>query len=164
MRFPFETYLREAVLEPLGMGATRLEGTPAAGLVGPLDDMARLAAELLNPTLVSGETLRLATAVVAFPGLPGVLPGIGRFAPLDWGLGFELRDGKSPHWTGRRNSPETFGHFGGSGSLLWVDPKAGCALAVLSRRPFGAWARQAWPALSDRVLDEFAGVIPPALG
>jgi CubicO group peptidase (beta-lactamase class C family) len=153
---PVGRYLTEAVLDPLGLEATRLEGSVAAGLVGPLDDLLRLGAELLQPTLVSGATMALATAV-AFPGLAGVLPGIGRFDSLDWGLGFELRDAKSPHWTGGRNSPATFGHFGASGSFLWVDPDAGLACAALSGRPFGAWALQAWPELADTVLEEFAG-------
>ncbi|MCA1656889.1 MAG: beta-lactamase family protein, partial [Actinobacteria bacterium] len=152
---PFDRYLAEAVLEPLALGRTRLEGSAAAGLVGPLDDLLRLAAELAAPTLVAAQTLREATSV-AFPGLPGVLPGWGSFDPLDWGLGFELRDAKSPHWTGRGNSPATFGHFGGSGSFLWVDPEAGIACAALSGRDFGDWARSAWPALADAVLDDLA--------
>jgi CubicO group peptidase (beta-lactamase class C family) len=83
-----------------------------------------------------------------------VLPGFGRMEPNDWGLTFELRDGKSPHWTGARNGPRTFGHFGASGTFLWVDPDAGVALGVLTNRPFGDWAKDAWPALSDAVLDE----------
>ncbi len=148
---PFDRYAHEAVLEPLHMGRTRFEGSAAAGLVGPLDDLLRFAAELLHPTLVSAETLRLATTV-AFPGLAGVLPGIGRFEPLDWGLGFELRDAKSPHWTGSLNSPATFGHFGVSGSFLWVDPRARIACAALSGRQFGPWALDAWPAFADDVL------------
>ena len=151
---PFAQYLREGVLAPLGLDATRLEGSPAAGLVGPLDDLVRFAAELLQPTLVSPQTLGEATTV-AFPGLDGVLPGVGRFEPLDWGLGFELRDAKEPHWTGTCNSPSTFGHFGGSGSILWVDPDVDLACAVLSGRDFGAWATEAWPAFSDAVLAEF---------
>ena len=153
---PFERYLAEAVLQPLGMGSTRLEGSPAAGLVGPLDDLVRVAAELLTPTLVSETTLRTATTV-AFPGLAGVLPGVGRHDPMDWGLGFELRDDKDPHWTGRRNSAATFGHFGASGAFLWVDPEVALACAALSGRDFGPWALQAWPELSDAVLEEFAG-------
>ena len=68
--------------------------------------------------------------------------------------GFELRDSKSPHWTGARNSPRTFGHFGRSGTFLWVDPDAGVALACLTDRDFGDWAVEAWPALSDAVLAE----------
>ncbi len=91
-----------------------------------------------------------------FPGLEGVLPGFGRQEPNDWGLGFELRDGKAPHWTGARNSPRTFGHFGRSGTFLWVDPDAGIALACLTDRPFGDWAVTAWPRLADAVLAELA--------
>jgi CubicO group peptidase (beta-lactamase class C family) len=153
--FAFERYATEAVLDPIGMADTRLEGSPAAGLVGPLDDLLRLASELLLPTVVSAATLRLATTV-AFPGLAGVLPGFGRQVPMDWGLGFELRDHKTPHWTGPRNSPSTFGHFGRSGSFLWVDPEVDLACAVLAGRDFGPWAVQAWPVLSDAVCAEFA--------
>jgi len=148
---PFTRYANEAVLEPMDMNRTRFEGSAAAGLVGPLGDLLRFAAELLHPTLVSVETLRSATTV-AYPGLAGVLPGIGRFEPLDWGLGFELRDAKSPHWTGSLNSPATFGHFGASGSFLWVDPRARIACAALSGRDFGPWALGAWPAFADDVL------------
>jgi CubicO group peptidase (beta-lactamase class C family) len=148
---PFRDYLHEAVLEPLGMDATRLEGSPAAGAVSTCDDLTRFAAELQAPTLVSGQTLTEATSV-AFPGLDGVLPGYGRQRPNDWGLGFEIRDGKSPHWTGAHSSPATFGHFGQSGTFLWVDPQAGAACVVLTDRDFGPWAIEAWPTFTDRVL------------
>jgi len=94
--------------------------------------------------------------MVAFPGLRGVLPGVGRMDPCDWGLGFEIRGRKSPHWTGSRNSPATFGHFGRSGTFLWVDPEAGLALVGLTDREFGPWALDAWPALSDAVLEAAA--------
>jgi CubicO group peptidase (beta-lactamase class C family) len=149
---PFDEYLRLAVFEPLGLGA-ELRGSPATGIEGSLDDLAALGRELLAPSLVAPETLREATAV-AFPGLVGVLPGFGRMEPNDWGLGFELRDGKEPHWTGTRNSSATFGHFGRSGTFLWVDPEARLALACLTDRPFGDWAKDAWPRLSDAVLAE----------
>ena len=91
-----------------------------------------------------------------FPGLVGVLPGFGRQEPNDWGLGLELRDAKSPHWTGAHNSPRTFGHFGRSGTFLWVDPDADLALACLTDLAFGDWAAEAWPRLSDAVLAEVA--------
>jgi CubicO group peptidase (beta-lactamase class C family) len=149
----FEEYLRAAVLNPLGMTATRLDGPPASGLFGPLDDLLAFGGELLRPRLVAPETLQEATTVV-FPGLAGVLPDFGRQDPMDWGLGFELRDAKRPHWTGTRNSERTFGHFGGSGSFLWVDPEAGAACASLSDLDFGDWAKDAWPRLSDAVLAE----------
>jgi hypothetical protein len=33
-----------------------------------------------------------------------------------------------------------------------VDPVAGLALTCLTDRPFGPWALEAWPAVSDAVL------------
>jgi CubicO group peptidase (beta-lactamase class C family) len=149
----FGDYLRAAVLDPLEMRATRLDGSPASGIVGPLEDLLAFARELLDPRLVARETLDEATTV-AFPGLSGVLPDMGRYEPNDWGLGFELRDAKSPHWTGTLNSERTFGHFGGSGSFLWVDPDIGAACACLTDLEFGDWAKNAWPRLSDAVLAE----------
>ncbi|MBA3716799.1 MAG: beta-lactamase family protein [Actinobacteria bacterium] len=147
---PFSDYLSAAVLEPLGMSA-ELRGSAGAGLWGTLDDLIRLGGELLVPTLIAPETFEEATTV-AFPGLFGVLPDFGRFEPNDWGLGVELRDGKEPHWTGSRNSSRTFGHFGGAGTFLWVDPERNLALACLTDREFGDWAKDAWPRLSDAVL------------
>ncbi|MGZ4333973.1 MAG: serine hydrolase domain-containing protein [Gaiellaceae bacterium] len=132
-----------------------LEGPAGSGVVGTLEDLLVLARELREPTRIAPETLVEARAV-QFPGLGGVLPGFGRQEPNDWGLGLELRDGKSPHWTGARNSPGTYGHFGRSGTFLWVDPDAGVALACLTDLAFGDWAADAWPRLSDAVLAELA--------
>jgi CubicO group peptidase (beta-lactamase class C family) len=152
---PFGDYLQAGVLDPLALSTTKLEASPAWGAAGSLGDLLRLGQELLDPTLIAPETLSAATTV-QFAGLRGVLPGFGRQDPNDWGLGFELRDHKSPHWTGSTNSPRTFGHFGRSGSMLWVDPDAGLACAALARRDFGPWAAEAWPRLSDAVLGEYA--------
>jgi CubicO group peptidase (beta-lactamase class C family) len=149
---PFADYFTEAVAQPLGL-AGRLDGSPAHAYRGPLDDLLAVGRELLQPTLVAAETLAEA-ASVQFPGLSGVLPGFGRMEPNDWGLTFELRDGKAPHWTGSRNSEGTFGHFGRSGTFLWIDPAAGVACGVLTDRQFGDWAKEAWPPLSDAVLAE----------
>jgi CubicO group peptidase (beta-lactamase class C family) len=151
---PFAEYQRAAVLEPLGLRA-ELRGSPAWAMHGTLDDLCAFAGELLAPRLVARETLGEATTV-AFPGLAGVVPGFGRYDPCDWGLGFELRNGKAPHWTGERNSPRTFGHFGASGTFLWVDPEPGLACACLAGHEFGDWAREAWPRLADAVLAEYA--------
>jgi CubicO group peptidase (beta-lactamase class C family) len=151
---PFAEFMHERVLRPLGMTGTRLVGSAAAGATGPLGDLAALGRELLAPTLVP-DLMTVATRT-AFPGLAGVLPGYGRQDPNDWGLGFEIRDGKTPHWTGTANSPGTFGHFGRSGTFLWIDPAARLACACLTDRDFSDWAIPRWPDLSDRVLAEFA--------
>lgn len=152
----FAEYLHEAVLAPLGMTSTTLDGSPGHGATSTVDDLLRLSAELQAPTVLHASTLEEATSV-QFPGLDGTIPGFGHQKPNDWGLGLELRDGKSPHWTGTRNSPRTFGHFGQSGTFLWVDPDAGAACVALTDRDFGDWAKTAWPSLSDAVLDEVGG-------
>jgi len=149
---PFETYFAH-----VWEGTTiELRGSAGSGAAGTLADLRALAHELQQPARLAGETLAEA-ATVQFPGLVGVVPGFGRQEPNDWGLGLELRDGKSPHWTGAGNSPQTVGHFGRSGTFLWVDPAAGLALGALTDEPFGDWARDAWPRLSDAVLAEAAG-------
>ena len=149
---PLDVALADRVLAPLGMAGTELRERASQGLHGPLEDAIALAGELLRPTLVSTTTFALATSVV-FPGLKGVLPGVGPFDPLDWGLGFEIRGEKDPHWTGRRNSPRTIGHFGGAGTFIWIDPDIERALVCLTDREFDAWALEAWPALSDAVIE-----------
>ncbi|BBZ22658.1 serine hydrolase domain-containing protein [Mycolicibacter hiberniae] len=150
----FGRYLSEAVFEPLGMTASRLDGGAAAagyGGTSTVADLAAFAGDLLRPITVSPQMHAEATGV-QFPGLDGVLPGYGPQRPNDWGLGFEIRDGKTPHWTGVANSPRTFGHFGQSGTLIWVDPAIERALVVLTDRDFGDWVTGRWPAVSDAVV------------
>ncbi|MEO7079650.1 MAG: serine hydrolase domain-containing protein, partial [Rhodococcus sp. (in: high G+C Gram-positive bacteria)] len=148
----FDDYLAEAVFAPLGMTASTLDGPAGHGARSTVRDLLAFASELLSPTLLSESTFASAVSV-QFDGLNGILPGYGSQRPNDWGLGFELRDGKEPHWTGRRNSTRTFGHFGQSGTFLWVDPDAGLATVVLTDLAFGEWAKPLWTELSDEVLD-----------
>ncbi|MDX2694086.1 serine hydrolase [Streptomyces ipomoeae] len=150
---PFGEYLRQAVLEPLGMASTSLEGSPAKDGVSTVDDLVRFAAEVQAPRLLDPRTVAEAMTV-QYPGTKGVLPGYGHQNPNDWGLGFEIRDSKSPHWTGTSSSPGTFGHFGQSGTFLWIDPVAQVACAALTDRAFGPWAVEAWTPFTDAVLTE----------
>lgn len=150
-------YLAEGVLEPLGMTASTLDGGAAGagyGAVSTVADLVLFAGDLLRPRTVSPETHAEAISV-QFPGLDGVVPGYGMQRPNDWGLGFEIRGAKSPHWTAPANSAATFGHFGQSGTFIWVDPAVDLALVVLTDRDFGDWAKPLWPALSGEVLREF---------
>ncbi len=147
-------YLDDAVFRPLGMTSSALRGSPAKDVWSNVHDLTRFAAELVRPSLVAPSTFDAFTSV-QFPLLAGVVPGVGRFSPCPWGLGVEIRGDKSPHWTGTDNSAATFGHFGGSGTFLWVDPLAGggpVALVCLTDREFGSWSLDCWPPLSDAVL------------
>jgi CubicO group peptidase (beta-lactamase class C family) len=149
----FPAYFDEALVAPLALKNTSLPGSPARDGRSTVDDLARVLQEILTPQgLLHSSTLDDATGV-QFPGLRGVLPGFGAQEHNDWGLGFEIRDHKTPHWTGATNSPATFGHFGLSGTMFWIDPAARVGLVALADREFDGWAATAWPALSDAVLN-----------
>jgi CubicO group peptidase (beta-lactamase class C family) len=157
---PFAQYLAEAVFQPLGMVDSELRGSPAHQVWSTVADLVSFAQEQIRPTLLAPATVDMATAPV-FPDLRGVVPGLGSYPRCSWGLGVEIHGDKRPHWMGTRNSPNAFGHFGGSGTMMWVDPAAvpGCTFAAiaLTDRPFDEWSDDAlrlWPAFSDAVVDE----------
>ena len=147
----FADYLHLAVAEPLAMATFVLHGSAGADARGSVADLLQLASAWREPLLVHESTLERARAT-HLPELDGVVPGYGRQDPNPWGLGPEKRGHKAPHWTSRHNSPETYGHFGRDGTMLWIDPDASVTLIALCTEPFGPWAAAAWPALSDRVL------------
>jgi CubicO group peptidase (beta-lactamase class C family) len=150
-RMPFDDYLFEAVFTPLGVTRRPLVGSAGAGGVASVDDLTAIMRAWRSPILIDKTTLDRARRP-HLAELAGVLPGFGRQEPNLWGLGPEIRGNKTPHWTGLRNSPTTFGHFGQAGTMAWVDPVADATLIALSDEPFGAWAAAAWPALADAVL------------
>lgn len=153
---PFADYQREALFEPLEMRATELMGSPAKDVHSTVRDVVAFLHELRTPRLISADTAAQ-FSTVQFAGVAGTVPGVGRYDDCPWGLGTEIRGSKRPHWTGSRNSAATYGHFGGAGTLLWVDPVAVTSCVVLTDRPFDDWAAEAlrrWPELADEVLAE----------
>lgn len=150
---PFGDYLAESVLGPLGMTDSELRGSPAYALHSTVADLVRFVRELLEPTLVNRTTLDEAVSV-QFPGLAGVLPGVGRLDPCDWGLGFERNLGRPGHWGGTSFTRSAFGHFGGSGTFLVVDPERALGVVCLTDREFGQWALDAWPPFCDALVGE----------
>ncbi len=146
----FSEYLAEGVLQPLAMNASELRGSAAKDLFSNVEDLLLLAAELRGPRVLHPTTVE-DSLTAQFPALDGVLPGWGPQHPCPWGLGPELRGAKHPHWSGDTASPSTYGHFGGSGTLLWTDPVARVTCIVVTDREFGDWAVEAWPPFSDAV-------------
>lgn len=149
---PFASYFDEAFVRPLGLTSTTLQGSPARDGRSTVADLAEVMARVLSPQGFLHESTLAQATTTQYAGLRGVLPGFGMQDPNDWGLGFEIRGDKHPHWTGTGNSPATFGHFGLSGTMMWIDPVAGVGLIALADREFGDWARQVWPVLADDVL------------
>ena len=149
---PIHEWIAQAVAGPLGMDDFSLApgASMAAKGVASGEALARFAMELLEPKLISRELYDEAISV-QFPGLAGVLPGYGRQADNDWGLGFSIRGHKDPHWLGSTFSPRTFGHFGQSGSFIWVDPEAKLAGIFLGAQRYGEEHQQVWPKLTDEM-------------
>lgn len=156
-QIPMADYLREAVFEPLGMTATELVGSPAHGVWSSVADLIRFLSEVLDPRLIATSTAEQAL-MTQYPSIGGIVPGVGRFEPCPWGLGFEIAGDKSPHWTGRRRSPRTVGHFGGAGTMMWADPVTRLGVIALTDLPFDRWsgtAVRSWAELSDHVVTTF---------
>jgi CubicO group peptidase (beta-lactamase class C family) len=150
----FSEYMREAIFVPLGMDDSSLKASPAYAVFSTVDDMALFMQELIQPTLISDATAKDAVTI-QYPELGGVIPGLGSYKPNPWGLGIEIRDGKQPHWTGSLNSPQTFGHFGGSGTMMWIDPTIDTGLIALTDLNFDKWSAEAlvaWPRMSDAII------------
>lgn len=150
-----ESVLDDYVLGPIGLDQTSLVGSAGAGMHGPLSDLVAFLAELAVPTLLESATVT-AERTTACAGLPGVLPGFGRFERCDWGLGPEVKGDKDPHWTPRSFGPATFGHFGQAGGFVVVEPVAKIGVCCLSDVAFGPWAQLGWPLLLDAVMAEVA--------
>lgn len=150
----FAAYLREAVFEPLQMNDTTLEGSPAHAVFSTVLDVLKFIEEIRHPALVTAATRDDALSV-QFPTLSGLVPGVGSFSPNPWGLGFEIRGTKSPHWMGSMNSTAAVGHFGGSGTMMWIDPIHRIGMVALTDRDFDEWSSTAltvWPQMSDAVI------------
>ena len=72
-----------------------------------------------------------------------------------WGLGWEVVGDKHGHWTGTLRSPNTFCHWGQSGTLVWADPDRELALAVFGNRTVHRpWPLKPprWSKLSDSLV------------
>jgi len=65
----------------------------------------------------------------------GEAPGPTRaWRAASWGLGWDVKGGKTAHNSGALTSPATFGHTGSSGSMLWVDPALDLVCVMIGTR------------------------------
>ncbi|MGM7698318.1 serine hydrolase domain-containing protein [Microbacterium sp. A84] len=150
----FSDWMAREVAQPLGMRDIDVTGRPSAGYRASIADLLIFGREVLRPTLIP-TALRDLALMVSRPGLRGVVPGYGSFDDNQWGLGFELKGTKSPHWLSDSFAPETAGHFGGQGSFLFIDRSRNLAAAFLSGVAFGEEHKRIWPPLTDEIVARY---------
>ncbi|MFE2773164.1 serine hydrolase domain-containing protein [Microbacterium resistens] len=153
---PFAEWMTREVVVPLGMTETDVAGRPSAGARSSITDLLVFGREVLRPTLIPAELRDLALRV-SREGLPGLVPGYGSYPDNQWGLGFERKGVKSPHWLADSFPPETAGHFGAQGSFLFIDRSRDLAAAFLSGVPFGEDHKRIWPALTEEIAARYGG-------
>ena len=135
----------------------RRDGPPQSGAFASARAYARFLSCLLAGGAAGGGAL-LAPETVdemlapQFGPLPGGVGGVGEWPDLCWGLGFDVRGQREPHWAGPALSERAASHFGASGTLAWLDPERGLGLVALaSRGTYNGWWREPWAALGVAV-------------
>ena len=149
---PFATWVAEMVFSPLRI-KRKMRGSPAWGMHGSLRELLTFAYEAACPRFLSPK-LFSAWSTSDEMQLPGVVPGYGFHRDNAWGLGCEIHAGKDPHWTLPGSSAQTYGHFGQSGSFLWIDPACQLGAVFLGQEPFGALHKRLWVQLNRALREE----------
>jgi CubicO group peptidase (beta-lactamase class C family) len=156
----------------LNATAGRSLGSPAVGLFASARDLVRFASVFLAGGLrPDGVRVLSAATVEAMTtnqtgrrpgGLAGEETGTGdggtpgwSWPAGAWGLGWEIKSGKTGHWSGDMTGPRTCGHPGDAGTLLWADAEHGIACAVLANRDLTTgWASEParWARLGNAIV------------
>ncbi|MGE3317286.1 MAG: serine hydrolase domain-containing protein [Planctomycetaceae bacterium] len=132
----------------------RTLGAPWGGLLTTPADLARFARMMLGRGSLEGRRI-LSPATIAV-ATENQLPGFSELTEGDrtgrpWGLGWRLRwPGHSENF-GDLLGPNMYGHWGATGTLLWIDPEQNCFAIVLTtqpQEPRGLWLARLSNALS----------------
>lgn len=113
-------------------------GAPWGGLLTTPEDLARFATMMLSDGILEGVSiLSPATIATATRNQLEFLPHIPEIERRcrPWGLGWKRHwPAHSAHF-GDLLSPETYGHWGATGTLLWMDPVKKSFCIILSTEP-----------------------------
>jgi len=141
-------------LEPFTTPFWRSLALPWAGLLTTADGALALLQAFQG---VPVGFLRLETLAEATRDQTDALSG-GYTPPLiwprcPWGLGPELRDAKRPHWAPEAAAPDSFGHAGASGAVVWADPPSDAAWVILGARTAeNGWLVRGAPAIGAAII------------
>jgi CubicO group peptidase (beta-lactamase class C family) len=148
--------------ELFNSGRFRRDAPPQSGGYASARAYGKLLSCLLAGGSASGTGLLAEETVDEFLApqlgpLPGGVNGVGEWPDLCWGLGFDVRGAREPHWAGPSLGPRTASHFGASGTLAWLDPERGLGLVALANRgSYSGWWREPWATLGTAVTSAAA--------
>ena len=134
----------------------RILGLPQSGGFGTAADYLRFlqCADGQGPVLLD-DGLRLELLQNQCGALAGGVGDFMEWPVCDWAVGFELRDGKTPHWTGSGLSPSSATHFGASGTLAFIDPERNTQAVLLANRgTYSRWMLEpgGWPDICSALV------------
>ncbi len=114
-------------------------GAPWGGLISTSSDLGLFCRHVLR--ILGGEqgvfsisSMRAMTSnqLCGFPNLKA-----GTRAALPWGYGWQLNWPNHPRGFGSILPPSAFGHWGATGTLVWIDPTKSVYGVVLTNEPMG---------------------------
>ncbi|ABU56750.1 serine hydrolase domain-containing protein [Roseiflexus castenholzii] len=141
----------------------RRQTHPAGSVLATARDVARFFQVVLNGGAIDGRQVISPVAARLMitnqtPGLRGGIEGFMTWDDCAWGLGFDLRGNKHPHFSGEFTSPATFGHTGISGVFAWADPALDLVCVMLANRTlFDQWNTSRWSRFSTAVVASLTG-------
>ena len=114
-------------------------GAPWGGLISTVEDLGIFCRHLLQihagrAGIISNATLRSMTTnqLGSFPKLRQ-----GSSASVPWGYGWQLNWPNHPRGFGSVLSANVYGHWGATGTLVWIDPEALIYGIILTNEPMG---------------------------
>ena len=127
----------------------RRMGHPWAGLYSTPEDIATFGQLFLDGGTYGGRSILSPAAVREMTrdhagGVPGGFPsGLYQWPAVSWGLGFDVKGPKAPHYFGELTSQAAFGHIGATGSMFWADPETEqlCVL-IVNRALESGWSKE----------------------
>lgn len=142
----------------------RRQTHPAGSVLATAQDVARFFQMMLDDGASDGRQVIAPAAARLMitnqtAGLHGGIEGFMTWNDCAWGLGFDLRGNKRPHFSGEFTTPGAFGHTGVSGVFAWADPALDLVCVMLANRTlFDLWNVSRWSRFSTAVVASLTGV------
>lgn len=139
--------------EVLNLNSAIYDNDPASGVSSSFADLYRFVKRLRSGKCgIDIETFKIMRAG-SHPGIPGRVPSVGSYEDNLWGLGFELKGKKQPHWMPGNIDGSSFGHFGASGAFFFIDPVKKLSFVGFDPINSDDFAKR-WSELLTKLVDE----------